>query len=302
MSDDSGGGKEKPSQFDRSLRLTDVFITVFAGLSFGAAAVSAAVAIWTATQLGAASEQTERAIGKLATLADQTKRSADYAQGQVGALRDQVGALKDQVAEARKQTKAIAAQTSAIKASSAAAVQSAAAEIKTAQAEIGAAQAQETSARAMAQANLPSMFLASITFDGLDSPPDKDGLVNAVAHPQFGNNGGTMFQRSTALKLSADIPKTPPDFSTGAFVFGGNELSIAHGEKMYPNEPVPLRLLKGEMDAFRDGKLFLFMVGNMDYADAAQQPHRWCFAYFIVMAKSGATFYSAPNPAYHCQT
>lgn len=87
---------EQPSKFDRSLKTTDVFLAIFAGITGAAAIASAGVAIWTACQLGTTTAQTDKAIGELATLADQTKLQADAAGRAAGAQQGQLDELRSE--------------------------------------------------------------------------------------------------------------------------------------------------------------------------------------------------------------
>ncbi len=273
-------------------------LLAFGSICIGAGALAVAYETW---QTARDSSDIKAAIGNLSTLAVQTKRQAD---GQ----RDQLAALREQVAEARAQTRAISEQTNAIKTSSAAALRTAAAqakiadvEIKTAQAEIAAAQAQEISARAVAQANLPSLFLSSIEFNGLDASPDASGQITIKVKPIFGNNGGTMFQGATIFSLTYIPLSTDPDFSK-SFIFGGNEISTPNGGAFYPTQPVSVTLPKNIAASFLDGKVPLFIAGGTTYTDAAKQQHQWCFAYIVMHRPEGFAYYQTGGPAYHCQT
>jgi hypothetical protein len=259
-----------------------------------AAILSTGAALYTASQIQGSSRQVDSAIAQIAS-------AASAAQEEAQSLKDQVGAVRDQVKEARAQTKQISKQTDAIKSSANAAVQTANAESETAQAQLKAAQEDEAASKAVAQANLPSLYLQEFEINGLTEPADKSGMVHVTVHPVFGNNGGTMIQRFGLLNFYESVPGAP-DFQHG-LAFGGNEVSIAHGGNVGPEGPVPISLSKAGASAISSGVQGLLMTGALDYYDASQQPHRWCFAYIIAFPKGhNAVFYPYGGPEWHCQT
>ena len=294
---EAGAGRrqrdEKPSQFDQSLRLTDVFITIFAGLSFVAAGVSAAVAMWTAGQLEESSKQTERAIGKLATLADQTKRQADAQNGQLVLL-------GQQVAEAKSQTKAISEQTTAIKSSAIAAVKSAGAEIES-------AQAQTRAADAAAAAERPSIVLTDMTMTGFDNPPETDGLLKGLIkitfNYQYTNVGGSPLEFiDNAQNIAIDKALNPiPDYSAVTHL-PGNGLTVPKGSYIHLVEPLQFGFTSEEIKGISNGTLHVYVFGAITYSVFGAN-HKFCYAYELPITKGASGRYlKAGSAAYHCDT
>jgi hypothetical protein len=299
----------KPSRFDRQLKLTDLFIVVFGGLSFAAAAVSAAVAVWTAGQLKSASLQTDNAIGRIAAVANATEDEANSVGNEVSAIRDQgntmgtelgemqnqTGILANQVGEAKKQTKAISEQTTAIKDSSAAAVKSAGAQIET-------ATAQRQSAQVISAASIPEVGFVGVDITGMDGKPEQNGLIKVSVKPHFSNTGGgAMYQKGGVFALTRELA-TKPDYAN-IISFGGNELTVFPTGIFQPDGDVILDFKPEEAKGIIDGTIKLFIYGYVDYFDGAKTEHRTCFADRIATPKGHPFYYfAAGGPDYHCQT
>lgn len=242
------------------------------------------------------------AVKGLADLAKQASIQAGQTKREADALNTQLGLVSQQVTESKKQTKAISEQTGAIKSSAASAVSLANAQSQTAQAQLKAAQQDELAAKAAARANLPSLSLQAFDIGGLTDPPQKDGRIKATLRPRFGNNGGTMIAHGGVIGFFRQLPQKL-NSSTEFFAFGGNEISIPHGGTLFPTDAHEFEFSQSEAAAILDGSLGFIVAGLLDYADASNQTHQWCFAY-VVHAPKGKDAYFIPigGPEWHCQT
>lgn len=244
----------------------------------------------------ATAAQTDNAIAKLATLADQTKRQADATSGQLGFL-------KQQVAEAKAQTKAISDQTTAIKRSAISAIQSAQALVQSADAQTKAANAATIAANAAAAAERPGIAITDATMHGLKGEPRKDGTVDVTFNYQFTNIGGspwTMIDNAQTIIVEKELPPIP-DYSK-AYHFKGDGLVIPKGQFAHLMEDIHLGITKEQAIDINARTRFVFVYGIFTYGVFGTE-HKYCYAFMLPIVDGNSTrFIEAGSAAYHCDT
>lgn len=241
-----------------------------------------------AYRLASDTSDIKSAISNLSDLAVQTKRQADAMSDQLGAVREQVAALKEQAAETKLQTEAISQQTTAIKASS--------------DANIKAANAQQNLAEVTARAQRPDVDLVDVDLSGLNSAPDKDGMVAVKLMWHFRNSGGSAFTAKDVrfgVQTGDALPETMPP---GQIIDGSGIVvinSITSG--FSPKDPLSLQVPKTLADAAMDGSLKVFFFARFEYWDTSHIEHAKCFGRQFLF-KDGSSYFTTPSggEAYQC--
>lgn len=264
----------------REIRIIDV-VNCLVGISMLIVAIAA-------YRVASDTSDIKTAISNLSKLADQTKRQADSMADQLSAVRDQVAALKQQAAEIKLQTQAISQQTAAIKASS--------------DANIKSAQAQQTLAEISAQAQKPDVDLMELTLSGLNSEPDKAGVVTAVLFWRFRNIGGSALSVEDVrfgVMIGGALPEKMPEGT----VFNGSGLVVINSinSAFAPKDPIKLSIPKAQADSMMNGSEKVFFFARFEYWDSQHNEHARCFGRQFLL-KEGNSYFTTPSggAAYQC--
>ena len=235
-----------------------------------------------AVMIASNSQDIKVAIANLSQLATQTKRQADNASGQLGALREQVE-------EARAQTKAISDQTEAIKSSS--------------DANIKSATAQQKMADVTAKAQVPDVDLRELQINGLNGEPEKDDWVPIKLFWRFSNTGGSALTTKKViygLEFGKSLPEKMPD----GFVFDGQDLVVtpAINSAFAPAEPLSFRISHLARDNIKSGNWKVFFFAKYYYEDSLGVKHSKCFGRAAILNSNGEYNFSVPagGAAYKC--
>ncbi len=162
------------------------------------------------------------------------------------------------------------------------------------------ADAQAKTAAAAEAATAPLLETQQLDLSGLRGAPDRHGKVRLNLHYRFGDTGrATAYLKavSTALYIGESLPPVPAydpaipsnmELPTGSAVMNATSVTFDRGA--------------GEIKDVIAGRKTAFVVGYLDYLDAANAAHRLCFAYALDFKGQdmNQSFAPAGSGAYRC--